>query len=179
MDSMETESFCSNSSSDINSNIPKDYSCTSSSEAIMKSDQLETNNNKTVKLNFGVDRLLSKCDTNVDLLEESLNRKLIDKNMIIYGVNNNINNNNNNDNNIGINGLFNNNNFHSLNLNDGGSHQLGINLLQHQFPHFSMGSNQNFILKPLPIRYGRSHNGELIFDKLSCLCFSTLVILPM
>ena len=80
--------------------------------------------------------------------------------MIIYSANNNNNNSNNVDNNIGIHGLFNNNNFHSLNLNDGGSHQLGINLLQHQFPQFSMGSNQNFILKPLPLRYGKNHSGK-------------------
>lgn len=153
MDSMETESFCSNSSSDFNQ--PKDYSL-SSPELALKSDLVEPNNNtvvsKSMKLNFGVDRLLSKCDKKFDkvqIVDEMLiNRNLIDKNLYPPCAN---------DHELLLN--LSANNVHSQ--PEIGSNQLGINLLHQQLTQMNNGlSSQNFVLKPFPIRFGRNHNGE-------------------
>lgn len=152
MDSMETESFCSNSSSDINS--PKDYSL-SSSDMTVKSEQIEPNNNiisKSMKLNFGVERLLSKCDKKFErnhIIDEMiLSRNPCDKNSFVQYTNQGV-----NDHEVLLN--------LSANQPDIGSNQLGINLLHQQLTHINSGlTNQNFVLKPFPIRFGRNHNGE-------------------
>lgn len=154
MDLMETESFCSNSSSDIN--LPKDYSL-SSTDMSVKSETIETNNNtisKSMKLNFGVDRLLSKCDKKFEknhIIEEMIsNRNLIDRSSFTQCGN---------DHEILLNLSANNVN----NQPDIGSNQLGINLLHQQLTHMNnngLSSSPNFILKPFPIRFGRNHNGE-------------------
>lgn len=152
MDLMETESFCSNSSSDIN--LPKDYSL-SSSDTTVKSEPIEQNNNvtisKSMKLNFGVDRLLSKCDKKFDrthIVDEMLiDRNLIDKNLFVPCAN---------DHEVLLN--LSANTPHSQ--TEIGNNQLGINLLHQQLTHINNGlSNQNFVLKPFPIRFGRNHNG--------------------
>lgn len=152
MDLMETESFCSNSSSDIN--LPKDYSL-SSTDISLKNDVIEANNNtisKSMQLNFGVDRLLSKCDKKFDknqIVDEMLvNRSLIDKSMYAPCAS---------DSEMLLNLSANN----VLNQAEIGSNQLGINLLHQQLTHMNNGlSNQNFVLKPFPIRFGRNHNGK-------------------
>jgi hypothetical protein len=149
MDLMETESFCSTSSSDLN--LPKDYSL-SSSEVTVKSDTIEPNNNtisKSMKLNFGVDRLLAKCDKKFEsnhILDDMLmNRKNLyspcasDHEVLL--------------------------NLSASNIHQQaeiGSNQLGINLLQQQLSHLSNGlsSQGGFVLKPFPIRFGRNHNGK-------------------
>lgn len=149
---METESFCSNSSSDFNS--PKDYSL-SSTDMTVKSELIETNNNtisKSMKLNFGVERLLSKCDKKFDrnhIIDEMLTkRNLSDKNTFSQCVNQGV-----NDHEVLLN--------LSANRPEIGSNQLGINLLHQQLTHINSGlSNQNFVLKPFPIRFGRNHNGK-------------------
>ena len=152
MDSMETESFCSNSSSDINS--PKDYSL-SSSDMTVKSELIENNNtiSKSMKLNFGVERLLSKCDKKFDrnqfIDEMFINRNLNDKNLFAQYANQSV-----NDHEVLLN--------LSANQPEIGSNQLGINLLHQQLTHINNGlSNQNFVLKPFPIRFGRNHNGKI------------------
>lgn len=164
MDLLDTESFCSNSSSDIN--LPKDYSL-SSSDISMKCEVIETNNNtisKSMLLNFGVERLLSKCDKKFDrnhIIDEMLtNRNAIDKNLLTPSAN---------DHEVLLN--LSANNVH--NQPEIGSNQLGINLLHQQLTHINNGllSNQNFVLKPFPIRFGRNHNGEnlIIFNLFYCL----------
>lgn len=150
---METESFCSNSSSDIN--LPKDYSL-SSTDMSVKSESIETNNNtisKSMKLNFGVDRLLSKCDKKFErnhMIDELLiNRNLVEKSPFTQCAN---------DHEILLNLSANN------NQPDIGSNQLGINLLHQHLTHMNnngLSSNQNFVLKPFPIRFGRNHNGKI------------------
>lgn len=155
MDLMETESFCSNSSSDIN--LPRDYSLSSTENSSVKSETIETNNNtisKSMKLNFGVDRLLSKCDKKFErnhIIEEMLmNRNLIDKSQFPQCAN---------DHEALLN--LSANNIH--NQPDIGSNQLEINLLHQQLTHMNnngLSPNQNFVLKPFPIRFGRNHNGR-------------------
>lgn len=157
MDSMETESFCSNSSSDIN--LPKDYSLSSSSDITVKSEAIETNNNtisKSMRLNFGVERLLAKCDKKFDkkhIIDEMLiSRSLIDKNLY------------NNDSEMLLN--LSASNVHSP--TEIGSNQLGINLLHQQLTHMNGGlTNQGFVLKPFPIRFGRNNNGEICAKKIT------------
>jgi hypothetical protein len=152
MDSMETESFCSNSSSDLN--LPKDYSL-SSSDLSVKSDSRETNNNtisKSMKLNFGVDRLLAKCDKKFEknlINDDSFTSRSFIDSKIEYSqcVN---------DQDV------------LLNLSASvqhqteiGSNQLEMNLLHQQLSQLNNGlSSQSFVLKPFPIRFGRNHNGE-------------------
>lgn len=159
MDSLETESFCSNSSSDFNQ--PKDYSL-SSSEMSVKSELIEPNNNsivvsKSMKLNFGVDRLLSKCDKKFDkprLVDEMLNRNQFDKSLYPPCAN---------DQDVLLN--LSANNTHSQ--TEIGNNQLGINLLHQQLTQMNNGlSSQNFVLKPFPIRFGRNHNGERLQKKI-------------
>lgn len=159
MDSMETESFCSNSSSDFNQ--PRDYSI-SSSDMTVKSELVEPNNNivvsKSMKLNFGVDRLLSKCDKKFDrtqIVDEMLiNRNLIDKTLYPPC----------NDHEVLLN--LSANNSHSQ--AEIGSNQLGINLLHQQLTQINNGlSSQSFVLKPFPIRFGRNHNGKIAKKKLT------------
>ncbi|CRK96921.1 CLUMA_CG010431, isoform A [Clunio marinus] len=154
MDSMETESVCSNSSSDIN--IPKDYSL-SSTDMNMKSNSVETNNNtisKSMKLNFGVERLLSKCDRQIEK-EDPIDDMIMNKNLI----NKNIYSPNVHDNEVLLNLSANN-----INEPEIGNHQLEINLLHQQLTHINNGlANQNFVLKPFPIRFGRNHNGRVNF----------------
>lgn len=152
MDSLETESFCSNSSSDINS--PKDYSL-SSSEITVKSELIEPNNNtisKSMKLNFGVDRLLSKCDKKFErnrLIDDiQLMRELSDKHSFTQCASPTV-----NDHEVLLN--------LSANQPEIGSNQLGINLLHQQLTNLNNGlTSQNFVLKPFPIRFGRNHNGK-------------------
>jgi hypothetical protein len=145
MDYMDSESACSTNSSDIN--LPKDYSL-SSLDLCTKSERYETNNNnnsinvttpvsKSMKLNFGVERLLSKKD-----YEKS------ERPVYIPSVNDN-------------DSLIN------LSANsqypENGSNQLGINLLHQQLIHTDNNNelgNQNLVLKPFPLRFGRNHNGE-------------------
>lgn len=151
---MDTESFCSNSSSDIN--LPKDYSLSSSaSDMTVRSDTTEANNNtisKSMRLNFGVERLLSKCDKKFDrnhIIDEMLiSRSLIDKKLYAPCAT---------DSEMLLN--LSANNVHSQ--TEIGSNQLGINLLHQQLSHINNGlSNQSFVLKPFPIRFGRNHNGK-------------------
>lgn len=141
MDSMETESFCSNSSSDVN--LPKDYSLSSSD---VKSELIELNNNtvsKSMKLNFGVERLLAKCDKKFDHKIRLADELLINRNFYSQS-----------DHEVLLN--LSANNSHSQ--PDIGSNQLGINLL-----HQQLSNQQSMVLKPFPVRFGRSHNGKKTF----------------
>lgn len=124
MDLIENESFCSNSSS------PKDYSL--SSAIIMKSEINQTQNKpeitKSMMLNFGVDRLLSKCD-------KTFEKNLINESFLKSSQ--------------------------SENKDQTGNSLSQINLLQQQLTGNTNGFlNQNFVLKPFPLRFGRSENGK-------------------
>lgn len=145
MDLMETESYCSNSSSDIN--LPKDYSL-SSSDVTVKGDSIEANNNtisKSMKLNFGVERLLAKCDK-IDK-NKSDDILINDRNFYAHCAN---------DHEVLL-------NLSATNPSEIGSNQLGINLLHQQLINNGL-SNQSLVLKPFPIRFGRSHNGKCRSD---------------
>lgn len=152
MEVVDGESFCSNSSADINQ--PKDYSL-SSVDVTLKSDPVEANNNtisKSMKLNFGVERLLSKCDNRIEkvhVVDETLiNRNLIDKSLYAPNAN---------DHAVLLN--LSASNVHSQ--PEIGSNQLGLNLLHQQLTQINNGmANQSFVLKPFPIRFGRNHNGK-------------------
>lgn len=183
MESLKTESVCSNSSTESTANhdhLIKDYSVSA-----MK---MESGESHKLKLNFGVDRLLSKCSEIKDLDDHIdkmaiINRNLVDKNVLLLNANgfnpasfNSIN---------AINSMSLNNNLnhiHNQNLqniqhreeNGVSGSQFGLNLLQ-QFPGGLYGNqSQNFVLKPFPIRInqrnGQTHNGEsfkcldLLFD---------------
>lgn len=129
MDSIETESFCSSNSSDI---LPKDYSL--SSPMSVKSEINEIS--KSMKLSFGVDRLLSKC-------EKKFERKLNGENFTI--ANNEISSAND-----------------EQNISKIESNRLGINLLHQQLTNANNGFlHNNYLLKPFPLRFGRNENGEL------------------
>lgn len=131
-------------------NKPTDYSL-SSSETKLKSDINEANNNKSnnnnsnsntisksMKLNFGVERLLSRK-------EDEDNKKIYtkldeskDKGLLINVVTNNV------------------------NIESDNSFQ-GLNLLHQQLMNTNINglANQNCILKPFPLRFGKNHNGRI------------------
>lgn len=164
MESLKTESLCSNSSSESTANhdhLIKDYSVSA-----MKMDSGESHK---IKLNFGVDRLLSKCSEIKDLDDHIdkmaiINRNcvnLVDKNVLLLSANNynpaNFNSMNalNSLNSLSMNNNLNhlhNQNFLSREENGLMGNQFGLNLLQ-QFPGgLYANQNQNFVLKPFPIR---------------------------
>ncbi|CAG9803956.1 unnamed protein product [Chironomus riparius] len=125
-------------------NLPRDYSL-SSSDIRLKSDMNEANNNnsnnnnnhtlsKSMKLNFGVERLLSK---NYDKLNKHIDESK-DKGMLLNLVSNNI-------------------------ETDTGNNYQGLNLLHQQLINTNINGlpNQNCILKPFPLRFGKNHNGYM------------------
>lgn len=118
---------------------PKDYSSAALSN--LKSETIENSKNSNkVKLNFGVDRLLSNNN------EES-SRIHADKNSVFMNANFNVPNNN-----------------HNSDLMSNVNSQIGLNLLQ--FPlsvanGLYNSTNQNYVLKPFPLRIGGgSQNGK-------------------
>jgi hypothetical protein len=168
MDLMDTESIGSTNSSDV---MPKDYSLSSLDISAKNNININNNNSgfeannnhmpmsKSMKLNFGVERLLSKRDD-----KERINKNIIYKNI-----------NNNDDDEMLVNKksaekdeslVYNNNNNIIESANVSGNHQLGLNLLHQQLIHADntngLTNHQNFILKPFPIRFGRNHNGEIL-----------------
>jgi hypothetical protein len=72
MDLTETESFCSSNSSDI---LPKDYSLSSSTIRESEEKEIKRTTSKSMELNFGVDRLLAKCDKMIE-------RTMFDENLL-------------------------------------------------------------------------------------------------
>ena len=132
MDSTETESFCSSSSSDV---FPKDYS--SSSPMIRKHEEIESKRTtiRSMELNFGVDRLLAKCD-------KIYEKKSIDENLLGSSLNENKN--------LSFEGLM-----------RSKRHFLESNFLHQQFANAkNFLPPSNFILKPFPLRFGRNEDGE-------------------
>lgn len=115
-------------------NIPRDYSL-SSSDIRLKSEMNEANNNtlsKSMKLNFGVERLLSRNDDKlITQIEENK-----DKGLLLNLVSNNT-------------------------ETDTGHNYQGLNLLHQQLINTNGLSNQNCILKPFPLRFGKNHNGRI------------------
>jgi len=115
-------------------NIPRDYSL-SSSDIRLKSDMNEANNNtlsKSMKLNFGVERLLSRNDDKlITQIEENK-----DKGVLLNLVSNNT-------------------------ETDTGHNYQGLNLLHQQLINTNGLPNQNCILKPFPLRFGKNHNGRI------------------
>ena len=163
METIKPESVCSNSSSEStannnnNNDFIRDYSVSA-----LKMDQVE---NHKIKLNFGVDRLLSKCSEIKDLDDQMavINRNcahLVDKNILMLSANSY---NPANLNAINLQNMNSNLNNHNHNREENGvfeSSQFGLNLLQ-QFPIASgLYGNQNhsFVLKPFPIRINQRNN---------------------
>lgn len=121
-------------------NLPRDYSL-SSSDVRLKSDMNEANNNnnnnsisKSMKLNFGVERLLSKND---DKLIKQID-DIKDKGVLLNLVSNNT-------------------------ETDTGNNYQAFNLLHQQLINTNINGlpNQNCILKPFPLRFGKNHNGRI------------------
>jgi hypothetical protein len=79
MDLTETESFCSSNSSDI---LPKDYSLSSSTIKGSEEKEIKRTTSKSMELNFGVDRLLAKCDKMIErtMFDENLLRTRLSEN---------------------------------------------------------------------------------------------------
>lgn len=132
---------------------PKDYSVSALTNP--KSDTLENSNSSNecykVKLNFGVDRLLSNNN------EDHVKPQNYTKNTISTNFNNNQNSVPNS-----LNSNYNGDLLSSVNS------QIGLNLLQFPLSAVANGlytSNQNFILKPFPLRMGAgggSQNGNFL-----------------
>lgn len=121
----ETESF-SSSNSDI---LPKDYSLCS---MIVQNEVKEKSvTSKSMKLNFGVDRLLAKCDKKVErnqLSENFFTLSPSENEQIVQKLGNN---------------------------------QMQLNLLHQQLTNTnSRFLNNNFVLKPFPLRLERNENGR-------------------
>lgn len=155
MDSLETESYCSNSSSELGNNCkPRDYSCSSLSNLKGESVQSvsSTPNSGKIKLNFGVDRLLSNNDE--DCAKAEISKSVLEKSFMLFSTNNN---------NISKISCAHNSEI----MNSVNSH-VGLNFMQsiHQFPMAAVSNgllttNQNFVLKPFPLRIGNGNqNGK-------------------
>lgn len=108
-----------------------------------------------MKLNFGVERLLSKCDKKIDVKSHFGDEILINRNFIDRSFYSQCSSEHEVLLNLSVN------NAHSQ--AELGSNQLGINLLHQQLISNGM-SNQSLVLKPFPIRFGRSHNGKRIIE---------------
>jgi hypothetical protein len=155
MDSLETESYCSNSSSELGNNCKaRDYSCSSLSNLRNESLQNSASNTNSgkIKLNFGVDRLLANDDE--DHQRSEISKSILEKNLMLFSANNN---------NSKISSAHNSEIINSVNS------QVGLNFMQsiQQFPmavsNGLFASNQNFILKPFPLRIGSGNHSSKIY----------------
>lgn len=116
-------------------NTPKDYSL-ASLELCIQSDKINQNNitpiSRSMKLKFGVDRLLSNTSET----------ERIERSVMLSEDNNNIN--------MGI-----------VPEQNSDNHHLGLNLLHQQLIQSTSGISGH-ILKPFPLRFGNNHNSKLL-----------------
>jgi hypothetical protein len=117
--------------------LPKDYSLSSSTIRDSEEKEIKRTTSKSMELNFGVDRLLAKCDKMIE-------RTMFDENLLRTR-------------------LSENGNFHvktedENGLRDSSVHQGNFNSPSDYFDH-------SMILKPFPLRFGRNENGESITER--------------
>lgn len=112
--------------------LPKDYSLSSTTIRESEDTEHKISSIKSMELSFGVDRLLAKCD-------KIFERKSFDENLLRMRLNEN----------------FSYSNGFSKNMND-----LRDNHLNQNDTAYDEISNQNFVLKPFPLRLGRNENGK-------------------
>lgn len=119
-------------------NLPMDYSLTSQELGVLSvtNEAKIITHSKSMKLNFGVERLLSKSSDNDKKIYENKNTAIVD---FVTS---------------------------DLELDSNANCSQGLNLLQQQLINTNLNglNNQNCLLKPYPLRFGKSHNGEHIIN---------------
>jgi hypothetical protein len=128
MDSIETESYCSSNPPDS----PKDYSLSSSMMRESEENEIKRTSIKSMELNFGVDRLLAKCD-------KVFERKLYNENLLRTRLSLNRNDREGSEEKS----------FHEKNV----INKNGLNSNCDSFDH-------NFVLRPFALRIGSNENGK-------------------